>query len=180
MAGEVGLGPTRQGFKVPCLTAWLLSNLADNAAYRLNYIKDVNYYPDNGGPGRDRTGGLLVANEALSQLSYRPFADAVWCPRSDLNRHGVAHRILSPARLPVSPQGQLPKGISLGGYIVSNAEFRSQAFFSFSFAAVLTVGSSFMTSVLLVPSLNSLSICESSSEDIIIFLKMMFSAISSI
>ena len=25
-----------------------------------------------GGPGRDRTAGLLVANEALSQLSYRP------------------------------------------------------------------------------------------------------------
>jgi hypothetical protein len=26
----------------------------------------------NGGPERDRTAGLLVANEALSQLSYRP------------------------------------------------------------------------------------------------------------
>jgi hypothetical protein len=25
-----------------------------------------------GGPERDRTAGLLVANEALSQLSYRP------------------------------------------------------------------------------------------------------------
>ena len=28
----------------------------------------------NGGPDRDRTGDLLVANEALSQLSYRPIA----------------------------------------------------------------------------------------------------------
>ena len=27
---------------------------------------------DIGGPERDRTAGLLVANEALSQLSYRP------------------------------------------------------------------------------------------------------------
>ena len=26
----------------------------------------------DGGPERDRTAGLLVANEALSQLSYRP------------------------------------------------------------------------------------------------------------
>ncbi len=26
----------------------------------------------NGGPGRDRTGDLIVANDALSQLSYRP------------------------------------------------------------------------------------------------------------
>ena len=26
----------------------------------------------DGGRGRDRTGGLLVANEALSQLSYTP------------------------------------------------------------------------------------------------------------
>ena len=28
----------------------------------------------NGGPDRDRTGDLLVANEALSQLSYKPIA----------------------------------------------------------------------------------------------------------
>ena len=28
-----------------------------------------------GGPERDRTAGLLVANEALSQLSYRPIYD---------------------------------------------------------------------------------------------------------
>ena len=27
---------------------------------------------ENGGADRDRTGGLLVANEALSQLSYSP------------------------------------------------------------------------------------------------------------
>ena len=26
----------------------------------------------NGGPGRDRTGDLIVANDALSQLSYTP------------------------------------------------------------------------------------------------------------
>ena len=32
----------------------------------------------NGGPDRDRTGDLLFANEALSQLSYRPIVqDAV-------------------------------------------------------------------------------------------------------
>jgi hypothetical protein len=28
-----------------------------------------------GGPDRDRTGGLIVANDALSQLSYRPIID---------------------------------------------------------------------------------------------------------
>jgi hypothetical protein len=28
--------------------------------------------PFNGGRGRDRTGGLVVANDALSQLSYTP------------------------------------------------------------------------------------------------------------
>ena len=27
---------------------------------------------ENGGRGRDRTGGLVVANDALSQLSYTP------------------------------------------------------------------------------------------------------------
>ena len=30
-----------------------------------------------GGPERDRTAGLLVANEALSQLSYRPINDGM-------------------------------------------------------------------------------------------------------
>jgi hypothetical protein len=30
-------------------------------------------YRPNGGAGRDRTGGLLSANQALSQLSYSPF-----------------------------------------------------------------------------------------------------------
>ena len=31
-----------------------------------------------GGADRDRTGGLLVANQALSQLSYSPKAVASW------------------------------------------------------------------------------------------------------
>jgi hypothetical protein len=34
-------------------------------------------YGDSGGADRDRTGGLLVANQALSQLSYSPIP-VVW------------------------------------------------------------------------------------------------------
>jgi hypothetical protein len=32
----------------------------------------LQYPADFGGAGRDRTGGLIVANDALSQLSYSP------------------------------------------------------------------------------------------------------------
>ena len=31
--------------------------------------------------------------------------DSAWCPRSDSNRHTLRYRILSPARLPIPPQG---------------------------------------------------------------------------
>ena len=41
-------------------------------------IDEISHAPpptlDVGGADRDRTGGLLVANQALSQLSYSPFA----------------------------------------------------------------------------------------------------------
>ena len=36
-----------------------------------NFI-DAQHQADFGGADRDRTGGLLVANQALSQLSYSP------------------------------------------------------------------------------------------------------------
>src|SRR5229473_923056 len=35
-------------------------------------------YRPIGGAGRDRTGGLLSANQALSQLSYSPFGGGRW------------------------------------------------------------------------------------------------------
>ena len=35
-------------------------------------------WKDDGGADRDRTGGLLVANEALSQLSYSPTRKGVF------------------------------------------------------------------------------------------------------
>ncbi len=34
----------------------------------------LHYCPTSGGAGRDRTGDLLNANQALSQLSYSPFS----------------------------------------------------------------------------------------------------------
>ena len=40
-----------------------------------------------GGADRDRTGGLLVANQALSQLSYSPTLEG--------NREGVANKFNS-------------------------------------------------------------------------------------
>jgi hypothetical protein len=40
-------------------------------------LKKLSFVGDFGGRGRDRTGGLLVANEALSQLSYTPTAGAL-------------------------------------------------------------------------------------------------------
>jgi hypothetical protein len=36
-----------------------------------NHI-DAQHQAEHGGADRDRTGGLLVANQALSQLSYSP------------------------------------------------------------------------------------------------------------
>ena len=36
------------------------------------YTPSTGFEHQNGGPGRDQTGGLLIANEALYQLSYRP------------------------------------------------------------------------------------------------------------
>jgi hypothetical protein len=39
---------------------------------KLSHIQSRRY-PNLGGADRDRTGGLLVANQALSQLSYSPF-----------------------------------------------------------------------------------------------------------
>ncbi len=37
-----------------------------------------------GGAGRDRTGGLLNANQALSQLSYSPLLNESACRQADL------------------------------------------------------------------------------------------------
>jgi hypothetical protein len=39
---------------------------------RISLNIDPNHRPMFGGADRDRTGGLLVANQALSQLSYSP------------------------------------------------------------------------------------------------------------
>ena len=38
-----------------------------------------------GGADRDRTGGLLVANQALSQLSYSPLTAAFSCQSSAIS-----------------------------------------------------------------------------------------------
>jgi hypothetical protein len=39
---------------------------------KLNSNPNSNSKPEFGGAGRDRTGDLIVANDALSQLSYSP------------------------------------------------------------------------------------------------------------
>ena len=45
----------------------------------------------SGGADRDRTGGLLVANQALSQLSYSPnFSYRLSAVSSEPNRFGLA------------------------------------------------------------------------------------------
>jgi hypothetical protein len=40
-----------------------------------------------GGADRDRTGGLLVANQALSQLSYSPNPSGQWSVASGQKKH---------------------------------------------------------------------------------------------
>jgi hypothetical protein len=54
----------------------LMSNIElDFFSFRRRaFLLDARHSPkfQNGGADRDRTGGLLVANQALSQLSYSP------------------------------------------------------------------------------------------------------------
>jgi hypothetical protein len=44
---------------------------SSNPMFDANHI-DAQHQAEHGGADRDRTGGLLVANQALSQLSYSP------------------------------------------------------------------------------------------------------------
>ena len=59
----------------------------------------------NGGASRDRTDDLIVANDALSQLSYSPKhrGKNYW---NDFTSAGPSHKI---GQRPVSVQGHYPK-----------------------------------------------------------------------
>ena len=50
----------------------------------------LSYRPYSGGAGRDRTGDLLNANQALSQLSYSPLATRSW-PRPKISPDKADH-----------------------------------------------------------------------------------------
>jgi hypothetical protein len=48
------------------------SEVASNPMFDASKNADTQHQVEFGGADRDRTGGLLVANQALSQLSYSP------------------------------------------------------------------------------------------------------------
>lgn len=52
-----------------------------------------------GGPDRNRTRDLLIASQALYQLSYEP-KDLAACARGESNPHALRHRFLRPACIP--------------------------------------------------------------------------------
>ena len=73
-----------------------------------------------GGAGRDRTDDILLAKQALSQLSYSPKFTVtksnnklIWCPGRDLNSHGFLHWLLKPARLPLRHPGKIEQNVHM-------------------------------------------------------------------
>ena len=59
----------------------------------------------HGGPERDRTAGLLVANEALSQLSYRPHRNQGDAHRAPLTHYTSKLRL---QMVSIKPYGYIP------------------------------------------------------------------------
>src|SRR6202008_756714 len=88
-----------------------ISSRGAERAHRAAVVQFLKLSPEYGGADRDRTGGLLVANEALSQLSYSPTLEcgliltafSIWTNPTCRRRQSPFRRRLRPCALPALP-----------------------------------------------------------------------------
>ena len=88
---------------------FLILRILESGYDLLNFITILYYYFINGGARRDRTDDLLLAKQALSQLSYTPsekfskLRAIYWWARVDLNYRPHAYQACALTRLSYGP-----------------------------------------------------------------------------